>query len=189
MFRVPEFPLSHGGGTSVGEISLSERRRRLSGRSLMFSPMALVVGGERGWVRSPMRALFRFEAFGKRGRRPIASARSAGKSPERSKRRGGSGQPKGRANSKQARVLALLCGPSGAAIATVTRSIGWHLERLRLCRVRYRRLRSTDRGLAGQPHRFGELCPRRTGAGASCPSAGRRRLGPLFRSRRPVHLD
>src|SRR5262249_8347557 len=34
----------------------------------------------------------------------------------------GSGQPKGRANSKQARVLALLCGPSGATIATVTRS-------------------------------------------------------------------
>ena len=35
----------------------------------------------------------------------------------------------------------------------------------------------------GQPHRFGGLCPRRTGAGASCPSAGRRRLGPSFRSR------
>jgi hypothetical protein len=34
----------------------------------------------------------------------------------------GSRQPKGRANSKQARVLALLCGPSGATIATVTRS-------------------------------------------------------------------
>jgi hypothetical protein len=37
-----------------------------------------------------MRARFRFEAFGKRGRRPIAPARSAGKSPERSKRRGAS---------------------------------------------------------------------------------------------------
>ena len=34
----------------------------------------------------------------------------------------GSGQPTGRANSKQAWVLALLCGPSGATIATVTRS-------------------------------------------------------------------
>ena len=37
----------------------------------------------------------------------------------------GSRQPKGRANSKQARVLALLCGPSGATITTVTRSTGW----------------------------------------------------------------
>ena len=35
----------------------------------------------------------------------------------------------------------------------------------------FRRLRPTDRGLAGQPHRFGGLCPRRTGAGASCPPA------------------
>src|SRR5262245_14624145 len=36
----------------------------------------------------------------------------------------GSGQPKGQATSKQARVLALLCGPRGATIATVTRSTG-----------------------------------------------------------------
>ena len=33
-----------------------------------------------------------------------------------------SGQPTGQANSKQAWVLALLCGPSGATIATVTLS-------------------------------------------------------------------
>ena len=46
-------------------------------------------------------------------------ARSASKI--RSKAAGG-GQPKGRANSKQARVLALLCGPSGVTIATITRS-------------------------------------------------------------------
>src|SRR5215475_8516029 len=38
---------------------------------------------------------------------------------------------KGRANSKEARVLALLCGPSGATIATVTRSTGWQPHTVR----------------------------------------------------------
>jgi hypothetical protein len=43
----------------------------------------------------------------------------------------GSGQPTGQANSKQAWVLALLCGPTGASIATVTRSTGWQPHTVR----------------------------------------------------------
>src|SRR2546429_7411707 len=43
----------------------------------------------------------------------------------------GSGQPTGGANSKQARVLALVCGPNGATIATVTRSTGWQPHTVR----------------------------------------------------------
>ena len=54
-------------------------------------------------------------------RKPARTIKARSASKIRSKA-AGSGQPKGRANSKQARVLALLCGPSGATIATVTRS-------------------------------------------------------------------
>ena len=37
----------------------------------------------------------------------------------------------GQTNSKQAWVLALLCGPRGASIATVTRSTGWQPHTVR----------------------------------------------------------
>ena len=64
----------------------------------------------------------------KRKRARTVKARSA--SQIRSKA-AGSGQPTGQANSKQAWVLALLCGPSGASIATLTRSTGWQPHTVR----------------------------------------------------------
>jgi Protein of unknown function (DUF3489) len=69
----------------------------------------------------------------------IINARSASKI--RSKP-AGSGQPTAQANSKQAWVLALLCGPSGATIGTVTRSTGWqpHTVRAFLAAVVRKRL-------------------------------------------------
>jgi Protein of unknown function (DUF3489) len=65
-------------------------------------------------------------------RKPARTIKARSASKIRSKAVG-SGQSKGRANSKQARVLALLCGPNGATIATVTRSTGWqpHTGRLK----------------------------------------------------------
>jgi len=50
-------------------------------------------------------------------RKPARTIKARSASKIRSKA-AGSGQPTGRANSKQAWVLALLCGPSGATIAT-----------------------------------------------------------------------
>ena len=43
----------------------------------------------------------------------------------------GRSEPGGQTNSKQAWVLAMLCGPSGASIATVTRSTGWQPHTVR----------------------------------------------------------
>ena len=63
-------------------------------------------------------------------RKPACTIKARSASKIRSKA-AGSGQPMGRANSKQAWVLALLCGPSGASIATVTRSTGWQPHTVR----------------------------------------------------------
>src|SRR2546430_7222447 len=63
-------------------------------------------------------------------RKPARTIKARSASQLRSKA-AGSGQPKGRANSKQARVLALLREANGASIATVTRSTGWQPHTVR----------------------------------------------------------
>jgi uncharacterized protein DUF3489 len=74
-------------------------------------------------------------------RKPARSIKARSASKIRAKAPG-SGQSEERANSKQAWVLALLCGPSGATIATVTRSTGWqpHTVRAFLAAVVRKRL-------------------------------------------------
>ena len=65
----------------------------------------------------------------KRKRARSAKTRSASK--VRVARRQTAHHPQTRANSKQARVLALLGGPNGATIATVMRSTGWQPHTVR----------------------------------------------------------
>ena len=61
----------------------------------------------------------------------IGKARSTSKLHSKSARSGSGGHCQTRANSKQARVLALLRGPNGASIASIVRSTGWQPHTVR----------------------------------------------------------
>src|SRR4029453_13414706 len=67
----------------------------------------------------------------KRKRARIAKAQSSSKVRAKAARGRISGHRQARTNSKQARGLALLGGPGGAPIATVTRSTGWQPHTVR----------------------------------------------------------
>jgi hypothetical protein len=60
-----------------------------------------------------------------------SKARSSSKVRSKAARSRIAGHYQTRANSKQARVLALLRGPSGATIASVVRSTGWQPHTVR----------------------------------------------------------
>jgi hypothetical protein len=61
----------------------------------------------------------------------IRKVRSTSKVHSKAARSRTAGHHQTRANSKQARVLALLRGPNGATIATVVRTTGWQPPTLR----------------------------------------------------------
>ena len=67
----------------------------------------------------------------KRKRAQTAKARSTSKARAKAARRQIVHRHQARANSKQARVLALLWGASGASIATVMHSTGWQPHTVR----------------------------------------------------------
>ena len=96
-------------------------------------------------------------------RKPARTIKARSASEIRSKP-AGSGQPKEGANSKQAWVLALLCGPSGATIATVTpaHAAAW----LRLCPSQRRPRHTGATGLARPQEHPSQGALQRTCAGS-----------------------